>query len=898
MKSLGQYRTIVALLVLSVLASAFYFTLWSNIDPEKFFGSSTLEDKAFEVANNRILRHSNQPSSSSVVYKHQHQNRRPFPAPVNELRGAAMPPETDEEQHRTPEEQHQRPLPPTNKLSPKKQLSMAKAALKAERQRKKEEKEQRARRKQRLRDEENEPFPSLISTNNARVAALNIRAYNRFCAQDGQGVLEKIRKGEAKLLQLQHTSSDDNNDKYVDFVSYQDWAQYIQNKNTGQEQLEPISPLTRQGGNDDDDDDDDDDVDDEQQEGDQPKNYRFHAAATRRPLFLERPLRGWIVNMTAIRDACDRHKYTSAHCLGFLQRDHSYLMPSRQARKLPNSSQERKKLLQNDSYPPPMNFHIFWKGPVSDKLWMSSHAFLFTQPLDRARLHLWVDSTDLPGGVAEDYEQNEFAKDLVSPAIRPYVTIHAWDQKALEEYAYGPQKKFEKATTTTDDDEDGKGEQKEAPPVALSDEARFLILYKYGGIYLDADVLLLKDMSPFYSLGQEFAYEWSNTEMYNTAVLRLHKNSSVARRILDAAKARAQELEEKELLREGKTASSVVKLEVQELVKDHQALSPSPSSEQRQEQQQGVSLTAEAVAAEAVVVQSHVYKEHEYRPMDTIPFSKDYSNIGNMGTDTKNELDIDNGDIGSNEGDSLFMPTPNSLLDGTIQPAESTISSSSSSSVQGSAAGIMSSISSKARRDHFVKRGEMRPKEIYHPARLRQYLRPEDSRIEGNGLTMMPVAVFDPLWLRVDKAESTTTSTGTLVVDGVQLEKNDVQQEQQQEPEVPPEWQRMMPALVSFPDAFTSKKAVCPGRKLQLQDEAGEDNNDDDDDDVDNEMFMAGPEVFFAGAYAYHWHNNWKQPIEQHSWMGLMRQAYQDFSSGSRPNLYGEWFTDVREGST
>ncbi|KAF9309030.1 hypothetical protein BG003_010295 [Podila horticola] len=450
-----------------------------------------------------------------------------------------------------------------------------------------------------------------------------------------------------------------------------------------------------------------------------------------------------------------------------------------------------------------MDFHMFWKGPVNDKLSMSVHAFLFTQPLDRARLHLWIDSSDLPGGVAEDYEQNEFAKPIVSPAIAQHVHIYAWNQKAFEEFAYGPQEsKQEDLPSPTGP---------ATPPVALSDEARFLILYKYGGMYLDADVLLLKDMSPFYDSGIQFAYEWSNTEMYNTAVLKLNQNSSVARRILDGAKARAKEAQDMQWRKEhpGEVRPEVHAEEApQEAPSQHQE----PSENDKQPRGQDLSeINVEEI-------QGHNTGEL----MGTLQLT------ATPITDTVNAINSeDNDDIGSSEGDSLFLPTD------------------VMSSTHGSA-GIMATISSH----RLVKRGEMRPEELYHPARLRQYLRPEDSKIEGNGLIMMPVAVFDPLWLRVDDADNVTSDTASEAAT--------------QDPE------QMMAPLTSFPDAFTSKEAICPGQ---------------------SQTFAAGPEVFFAGAYAYHWHNNWKAPIEPQSWMGLMRQAYDDFTAGQRPNLYGEWFS-------
>ncbi|KAF9337058.1 hypothetical protein BG006_006382 [Podila minutissima] len=769
MQFLGQYRAIVVFVALSTLASAFYFTLWSSIDPENVLNGEGIA------------------SSISRTFRHQYQNKRPLPVPESELR----PPVDSSDPTKN--------SPAPVKLGPKKLLLLQKHAYKqrkqaervqryAYKQQKEAEREQKARRKQRIRDAENEPFPSLITANNARVDALNLRAYNKFCVPGEEGIESNGHEGSAgggggreHLSVVATTGQDhDTTKKNVDFTTFEEWTQYIRNKNSGQEQTEPL-PLPVFA--------------------DQEEPSAIPVSTTpklHRPLFLERPLRGWIVNMTALKGPCNRHEHTSAHCLAYLSRDHEYLMPSRQARKLPNSSTARKKL--HDTPLLPMDFHIFWKGPVSDKLWMSVHAFLFTQPLDRAHLHLWIDSSDLPGGVAEDYEKNEFAKPLVAPAVAEHVQIHAWDQKALEEFAYGSQKQEDLSPSTGP----------ATPPVALSDEARFLILYRYGGMYLDADVLLLRDMSPFYDAGREFAYEWSNTEMYNTAVLRLKQNSSVARRILDGAKARAKEVQEMQWRKEH---HGEVRLE------EHAEVAPpqeAPSQHQElienDKQPRGQDLSETKVEE----IQGHNTGE----PMKAIPLA-----ATTPITNAAKAIDAeDNDDIGSSEGDSLFLPTDTDAMSAT----------------QGSAS-IMATISSH----RLVKRGEMRPKEVYHPARLRQYLRPEDSKIEGNGLNMLPVAVFDPLWLRVDDADGATEAA-------------------MRDPE------RMMPALTSFPDAFSSKEAICPGQ---------------------SQTFVAGPEVFFAGAYAYHWHNNWKSPIEPQSWMGLMRQAYDDFTAGQRPNLYGEWFS-------
>ncbi|KAF9954006.1 hypothetical protein BGZ72_004981 [Mortierella alpina] len=463
-----------------------------------------------------------------------------------------------------------------------------------------------------------------------------------------------------------------------------------------------------------------------------------------RPLFLERPLPNWVVNLTAMNEQCNRLVHTSAHCLAYLTREHEYLIPSK---------------VSETQAPPattPMNFHIFWRGPITDKLSLSAHSFLFTQPLKRAHLHLWIDSADLPDGLPEDYSRNAFAAPLVKEPLNRFITIHAWDQAAELAYSYGEDEDESMHTleqqlmSLTSPEE----QQKPVKPVALSDEARFLILNRNGGIYLDADVLLLKDMSPFHDSGIEFAYEWSHTRMYNTAILRLYPESSVARRILDGAKNREIEILRKKLLK-------------------MQATKKAEDEDNATEEQEAVAV-------------AHGQERRKKKKVDIARQPK---------IRTKKTL--------------------NSRSAAHLDVAQ------------------------------FSKRGEMRPEEIYHPARLRTYLRPQDNKIEGNGLEMMPPAFFDPLWLRVDRAEVKETQDSDLMVED----------------------------LHSFPDAFTEIDAVCPGQN----------------GDID---FSAGPEVFLAGAYAYHWHNNWVTAIEPKSWMGLMKQAYDDFVNARRPNLYGEWFEE------
>jgi hypothetical protein len=73
------------------------------------------------------------------------------------------------------------------------------------------------------------------------------------------------------------------------------------------------------------------------------------------------------------------------------------------------------------------------------------------------------------------------------------------------------------------------------------DVFRLLVLHKYGGIYIDMDVLILRDLSPLNEL--EFLYQWGTSgfnsnepEMtMNGAIMRLDKNSSLSKEFLEMA---------------------------------------------------------------------------------------------------------------------------------------------------------------------------------------------------------------------------------------------------------------------------------------------------------------------------------------------------------------------------
>jgi len=63
--------------------------------------------------------------------------------------------------------------------------------------------------------------------------------------------------------------------------------------------------------------------------------------------------------------------------------------------------------------------------------------------------------------------------------------------------------------------------------VILSDLARFVLCHRFGGTYLDADTILLRDWEELWGWKGAFAYRWSRLETYNTAVLHMNKGSAL-----------------------------------------------------------------------------------------------------------------------------------------------------------------------------------------------------------------------------------------------------------------------------------------------------------------------------------------------------------------------------------
>ena len=132
-----------------------------------------------------------------------------------------------------------------------------------------------------------------------------------------------------------------------------------------------------------------------------------------------------------------------------------------------------------------VKFHIYSEIRTPKEL-MAVKSYLATQELEKTELFIWSDY---------DISENELLK-----PYRDLVTLKIYD---AESEAVG-----------TPLEGNPKLKMKDPKYYLQSDLARILLLYKYGGVWYDMDVILLRDFKPI--LDQEYMYMWgSETDFRN-----------------------------------------------------------------------------------------------------------------------------------------------------------------------------------------------------------------------------------------------------------------------------------------------------------------------------------------------------------------------------------------------
>ncbi|KAJ3827460.1 hypothetical protein EV361DRAFT_914666 [Lentinula raphanica] len=235
----------------------------------------------------------------------------------------------------------------------------------------------------------------------------------------------------------------------------------------------------------------------------------------------------------------------------------------------------------------PRIFHMLWSGDFTDKPYLALLSFLYTQNLGlhdtqpskdicSPKLWLWINPGFMltlknPTLSREKFEKiirNQWAAPFLHPRFKNIIEFKFWNtteqldgvSELRDEWRTAPTLfnsgghtihvpgmprtwgvQEEEATLIPE----GQANGTSAPPlsysepekvaVVLSDMARFLLCHRFGGVYLDADTLFLRDWEELWGWKGAFAYRWSWHDNYNTAALKMSKGSALGSFILRTA---------------------------------------------------------------------------------------------------------------------------------------------------------------------------------------------------------------------------------------------------------------------------------------------------------------------------------------------------------------------------
>ncbi|KAL2046416.1 hypothetical protein N7G274_001863 [Stereocaulon virgatum] len=208
-----------------------------------------------------------------------------------------------------------------------------------------------------------------------------------------------------------------------------------------------------------------------------------------------------------------------------------------------------------------MPFHVYWTGPATWRFELFVKAYLYTQNLPCSRLWIWLDEDIHPGAVNKMLCGDPIFQRFLPLVDRGDISLKSWklpsriplpketvNKKSGFYLSPRPSKNPDEAYVAEEVVQDTNDEYWLAlntangfTPVQVSDAVRFIVLHLHGGVYLDMDVLLLRDMRPMLlpdpatGLARAFAEQWVERfppSDYNTAVISLPANSTLSTYLL------------------------------------------------------------------------------------------------------------------------------------------------------------------------------------------------------------------------------------------------------------------------------------------------------------------------------------------------------------------------------
>jgi len=207
---------------------------------------------------------------------------------------------------------------------------------------------------------------------------------------------------------------------------------------------------------------------------------------------------------------------------------------------------------------PVIPYHVYWSGPATWRAEVFIKAYLYTQNLPCSRLWLWLDADRDPEIVDRFLHSDPLFARFLPLVERGDIRVLAWNfptkmplpgafdhTDGIGYYSNpGPYNNDGERAIADGVIEDLTGQQyiqlRETQMTffaqAISDAVRFVILHLHGGLYLDMDVLLLRDMRPLLLPKEHnFAERWAahnHPGDFNTAILSLSANSSLSSYLL------------------------------------------------------------------------------------------------------------------------------------------------------------------------------------------------------------------------------------------------------------------------------------------------------------------------------------------------------------------------------
>ena len=153
-------------------------------------------------------------------------------------------------------------------------------------------------------------------------------------------------------------------------------------------------------------------------------------------------------------------------------------------------------------------FHTLMGQGVLHEPWLECiKSYLATQNLEKTKFILWTEEDDTDNELIQPYKE--------------YIEMRVWD---VHKEAMGtPLENNEKLLT------------RDAKYYSQGDLFRILVLYNYGGIWIDADSVFINDFKPI--LDQEFVYQWGKVTNYakegmSGGVMSVKKGGEFAKKLI------------------------------------------------------------------------------------------------------------------------------------------------------------------------------------------------------------------------------------------------------------------------------------------------------------------------------------------------------------------------------